>query len=73
MNGTPIGSLGKEDIKKIGKGFMIAIIGAGALAAADEIIAISDQIDFGVWEAISVSIATTLVNAIRKWVTDTRG
>jgi hypothetical protein len=73
MNGTPIGSLGVEDFKKIGKGFLIAIIGAGALAGADEIITLSDQIDFGVWEAISVSIATTLVNAIRKWVTDTRG
>lgn len=71
MNGTPIGKLGSEDFKKIGKGFIIAIVGAGALAGADELVTLSDQIDFGMWEAISVSIVTTLVNAIRKWVTNT--
>lgn len=71
MNGTPAKSLGWADWKKIGKGFLIAIVGSMALAGADELVRISDQIDFGVWEAISVSIVTTAVNAIRKWATDT--
>lgn len=61
-------SMNGEDWKKVGKGFVIAIVGAGALAAADQLVNISDAIDFDQYEAISVAVVTTIANAIRKWV-----
>lgn len=71
MNGSPKYTLNSVDWMKILKGAGIAILGAGGLAAADQLQLISDQIDFGWAEAISVAVVTTCINAIRKWVTDT--
>lgn len=69
---TPIGQLGKEDYIKIFKGFLISIGSAAGLAGTDYLVNISDQIDFGTWEVISIACVSTLVNAIRKLCTNTK-
>ena len=71
-SGSAAFSLGLEDWKKIGKGALIVIGGAALTAAADYLQVLSDQVDFGAWEAISIAGFSTLINLIRKWAADTR-
>jgi len=70
--GSPAFSLSRDDLIKIGKGALIVIGGAALTALADWLQVFSDNVDFGVWEAISVAIFSTLINLIRKFVYDTR-
>lgn len=72
VSGSAAFSLSREDWKKVGKGALIVISGAALTAAADYLQVLSDQIDFGIWEAISIAGFSTLINLIRKWAADTR-
>jgi hypothetical protein len=56
---SPAGKLSKEDLKKIGKGLMIAVGGA-ILTYATETLA---SIDFGQFTAIVTAAAAVLINA----------
>ena len=72
MNVSSPYKLDKIDLKKIFTGFLLSLAAGFILVLADQIQFISDQIDFGVWEALSIAIVSTLVNALRKWATDNR-
>lgn len=67
-------SLSRTDLVKVGKGMLVSIGGvvsaALALAVADQISALPTQIDFGVYQGLAVVVCSTLVNGIRKWITD---
>lgn len=64
-------TLSKEDLFKILKGGLIAVCSAGAVAGLDWLEQLPQSIDFGLYEAIAVSVVSTLVNAGRKFLTDT--
>ena len=70
--GTPAFSIGKDDWKKIAKGFLIVCGGAMATAAMDYLQIFSDQVDFGPYEAISIAVFSTVINVVRKYINDTR-
>lgn len=55
--------LNKEDLKKIGKGALIAFAGTALTLASDLI----PNIDWGQYKVIVVPIASVLVNAGLKW------
>lgn len=57
-------TLCKEDAKKIGKGAVIAILGA-LLTYLSEVIV---DVDFGQYTPIVMAIWSVLVNIVRKWV-----
>jgi len=63
----------KQDLIKIGKGFLIAISGAVIALLTD----ISGMIDFSIFGEFApyvslavASLASTAINAIRKWVSE---
>lgn len=72
VKGTNALELGWDDWKKILKGAGIAFGSSFLLLLANQLETISSQLDFGVYEAISIAVVSTLVNTIRKYVTDTR-
>lgn len=61
-------SLGKSDLIKIGKGALLAL--AGALAGYLTVLA-AEWKDSPGYAVIIAAVASTLANAIRKWVADT--
>lgn len=61
-------TLKEHDWKKIGKGLLIAIGGAGLTYLQDILL----TIDFGEWTPIVVALNSVLINIIRKWIIDTR-
>lgn len=69
-NGSKKYTLNKTDLLKIGKGALIAISGAAIAAGASYLEVLPDKVDFGVWDAIAVSIISTAVNVIRKFNAD---
>lgn len=73
VNGSKALEMSVDDWKKVLRGAGIAFGSSLLLLLANQIETISTQLDFGVYEAISVAVVSTLVNAIRKFVTDTRG
>lgn len=73
VTGSKAWEMGAEDWKKVLRGAGIAFGSSLLLLLANQIETISNQIDFGVYEAISIAVVSTLVNAIRKFVSDTRG
>lgn len=60
---SPSMSLNKENLKKIGKGALIAIAGA-LLTYGTEVVA---QIDFGEYTALVVAGWAIVANTVRKW------
>ena len=60
--------LAQEDLKRIGKGALIAAAGALLTYLADAL----PSIDFGSWTPVVVSVFSILVNIARKFLTDTR-
>ena len=60
-------SLISEDLKRIGIGAMVAIIGALATYLQDTI----PNIDFGAYTPIAVAINSIIVNAVRKYISET--
>ena len=56
--------LDKEDLSKIGRGFVIALLGAALTYAADTI----PGVDFGDWTPVVVAVASAAINAGRKWL-----
>lgn len=57
-------TLNKQDLIKIGKGFLIAVGGA-ALVYFTEVFA---QIDWGTWTPVVTALSAVLINAARKWL-----
>jgi len=56
--------LNKEDLKKILKGFAIAMAGAGVTY----LVAIVDLIDVGAYTPLWVAVSSALINALRIWI-----
>ncbi len=68
MEGSKALSLSKGDIKKIGKGLLIALTGAALTYITEQI----PNVDFGVWTPAVVAGWSVIVNAVRQLLTDTR-
>ena len=64
-----IGSLNSVDWKKIGKGAIIAVIGA-LLTYLTPIIT---GLDLGVYTPIVVAFWSVVTNAVKKWLSDENG
>ena len=60
-------SLIKEDLKRIGIGLGVALLGALATYLQDAI----PSIDFGAYTPLAVAINSVIVNIIRKFIDDT--
>lgn len=59
-------TLTKENLKKIGKGLLIAMGGA-ALTYTAELV---PNVDFGEYTALVVAMSSVLINAAREWLKD---
>lgn len=59
-------TVSKEDLKKVGTGLVIALLGSLATYMEQT----CSQIDFGSWTVFAVAVNSTLVNLIRKWIAD---
>jgi hypothetical protein len=60
--------LNREDLKKVGKGALIAAIGAVVTYLIDLI----PSVDFGVWTPVAVAGFSILANFVRKWLSNTK-
>ena len=63
-NKSEFGDLNKEDMKKIAKGFFIAVAGAG-LTYAEQMVS---SLNFGEWTPVVVAVNCALVNILRKFL-----
>ena len=59
-------ALDGADIRKLGTGFLIALVGAAATFLSDA----ATSIDFGMWAPFVSMAVSVVVNAIRKWIAD---
>lgn len=59
-------SLDGADLRKLGTGFLVALVGAVATFLSDA----ATSIDFGMWSPFISMAVSVVVNAIRKWVAD---
>lgn len=58
---VPAGQFDIEGLKKVGKGALIAAIGAGVIFGLEQI----PTIDFGSWTPVAVAVSSILVNFLR--------
>jgi len=63
---SPKFKLNREDLQKVGRGAVVAVVGALAVY----IIQTVPNIDFGAYTPIMVALAGVLANTLRKWVKD---
>lgn len=56
--------MNKEDMKKLGKGLLIALLGALLTFLEENII----NIQFGSWTPVIVALNSVIVNLGRKWI-----
>ncbi len=61
-------TLNKEDLKRIGVGALIAIMGALLTYAETQI----PNVEFGSWTPILTALNAILVNAVRKFIADSQ-
>jgi len=61
--------LNKEDFLKIGKGALIAIIGA-LLTYLSQVVS---GLDFGQWTPIVMAFWSIVTNAVKKWLSNNEG
>lgn len=59
-------SLDRADVRKLGTGFLVALVGAVATFLSDA----ATSIDFGMWSPFISMAVSVVVNAIRKWIAD---
>lgn len=72
MNTTSYsGQIIKQDWQKIGKGFLIALLGSAMAYISQEVLPMLQTLDLSGWELIAVTLSSTLVNAIIKWLSTT--
>ena len=57
--------LDSDEMKKVGKGCLIAGVGAVLVYLAEAI----PGIDFGAWTPIAVAVFGVATNFVRKWIT----
>jgi hypothetical protein len=70
MTGSPKFTLSKSDLLRIAKGAALAAAGAVATFLAAEVLpSLDNSTAIG---AVIAAIASTALNALRKWLTDTR-
>lgn len=70
MNGSPQLTLSQSDLFKIAKGAALAAAGAVVTFLATEIVPHLD--DSTATGALIAAVASTALNALRKWLSDTR-
>ena len=70
VSGTPPRKLGKDDAVKIAKGAAIAMAGALVVYLADVVMPSLMDSEFA--QTTLFVVASTIINALRKWFTDTR-
>lgn len=61
--------LNGEDLRKIGKGALIALVGALIVWLSG----LPESIDWGVYSPFVAAVASVLVNILRKWVSERKG
>lgn len=66
MEGSPKYHLNKEDGKRIGKGALVALVGALLVYATDTI----PQVDFGTLTPLVAAGFAVLANIVRVWIAD---
>ena len=66
MEGSKRFKLDMENLRKIGVGAIIAVLGALVTYGAEQI----PNIDFGVYTPVAVAVASVIVNTVRKLLTD---
>ncbi len=59
----------QSDGKAVGRGAVVAAVGAAIVCLTQT----TSEADFGVWTPFVTALASVLVNAIRKWLSDNRG
>ena len=59
-------SLDGADLRKLGTGFLVALVGAVATFLSET----ATSIDFGMWSPFVSMAIGVVVNAIRKWIAD---
>jgi hypothetical protein len=59
-------SLDQADVRKLGTGFLVALVGAVATFLSDA----ATSVDFGMWSPFISMAVSVVVNAIRKWIAD---
>jgi hypothetical protein len=59
-------ALDRADLRKLGTGFLVALVGATATFLSDA----ATSLDFGIWSPFLSMGVSVLVNAIRKWIAD---
>jgi hypothetical protein len=59
-------ALDGADLRKLGTGFLVALVGAGATFLSDA----ATSLDFGRWSPFVSMAVSVVVNAIRKWIAD---
>lgn len=61
--------MSSEELRKVGKGLLIALAGAALTYLSEQI----PHVDFGVWTPMVVTFWSAFVNWARMYLTDTRG
>lgn len=56
-------SIDKVGAKKIGKSFLVTVIGAGVVALGD----LFNVIDLGSWQPLLLTLAPFVINTIKVW------
>lgn len=65
-NSSITGKLNSLDMNKVSKGLLIALTGA----AVAFLVQIPEAIDFGTYQGIAVAVSSTVVNLLRKWLSN---
>lgn len=57
---------GSYELRKLGKGLGIALLGALATYLQDQV----PSVDFGEWTLVAGAVNAAVINAIRLWISD---
>ena len=66
MEGSTSYSLNSSDFKRIGKGALVAVVGALLVYATETLPAI----DFGAWTPLVAAAFAVIANTVRVWIAD---
>lgn len=68
INTSPKYQLTVGDLKKLGIGLGIALLGAALTYLTEQL----PNVDFGQWTPFVVALWSVIVNAVRKWLTESK-
>ena len=68
QTGSPAGSINREEMKKVGKGALIAFAGAALTVLVDVI----PGVDFGKYTVVVMAVNSVVVNLLRIWLSNNK-